>query len=47
MIHARKHIDKTVHYIYNLNFKMKYPGKEAYHFPVGVSHNSPCMTLPN
>ncbi|AKB81138.1 hypothetical protein MSBR3_0560 [Methanosarcina barkeri 3] len=22
---------------------MKYPGKEAYHFPVGPSHTSPCM----
>lgn len=23
---------------------MRYPGKEAYHFPVGVSHTSPCMS---
>ncbi len=22
---------------------MKYPGKEAYHFPAGTSHTSPCM----
>jgi hypothetical protein len=22
---------------------MKYPGPEAYHFPSGPSHNSPCM----
>lgn len=25
------------------NTKMKYPGKEAYHFPAGPSHTSPCM----
>jgi hypothetical protein len=25
------------------DYKMKYPGKEAYHFPVGPSHLSPCM----
>ena len=23
---------------------MKYPGKEAYHFPAGSSHTSPCMS---
>jgi len=23
---------------------MKYPGKEAYHFPEGSSHESPCMS---
>jgi hypothetical protein len=23
---------------------MKYPGKEAYHFPTGHSHTSPCMS---
>lgn len=25
-------------------YKMTYPGKEAYHFPSGVSHTSPCMS---
>lgn len=24
-------------------YKMTYPGKEAYHFPSGKSHTSPCM----
>lgn len=23
---------------------MKYPGPEAYHFPAGLSHISPCMS---
>lgn len=27
----------------NHDYKMKYPGKDAYHFPVGPSHLSPCM----
>ena len=29
--------------VFRLNFQMKYPGPEAYHFPSGPSHNSPCM----
>jgi len=29
-------------YIY-FRYKMKYPGRGAYHFPSGPSHNSPCM----
>jgi hypothetical protein len=27
------------------NTKMNYPGKEAYTFPHGPSHTSPCMSL--
>mgnify|MGYP007017321270 CR=1 FL=1 len=27
-----------------INFQIAYPGPEAYHFPVGVSHESPCMS---
>jgi len=27
-----------------LNFQIAYPGPEAYHFPAGVSHESPCMS---
>lgn len=27
----------------NLAYQMPYPGPEAYHFPSGPSHNSPCM----
>lgn len=26
-----------------INYQTKYPGPEAYHFPSGPSHNSPCM----
>lgn len=33
--------DKTN--VSGLTFQMIYPGKEAYHFPIGVSHESPCM----
>jgi hypothetical protein len=29
--------------IFHLDYQMKYPGQEAYHFPSGPSHNSPCM----
>lgn len=29
--------------VYNPDYKMSYPGPEAYHFPSGPSHNSPCM----
>lgn len=27
-----------------LNFQMEYPGPEAYHFPEGPKHESPCMS---
>lgn len=26
------------------NFQITYPGPEAYHFPAGFSHESPCMS---
>jgi len=25
-------------------FQMEYPGTEAYHFPAGIKHESPCMS---
>lgn len=25
-------------------YQMEYPGLDAYHFPVGVQHTSPCMS---
>mgnify|MGYP000967464408 CR=1 FL=1 len=28
----------------NPNFQMTYPGPDAYHFPSGTSHTSPCMS---
>lgn len=34
-------------HVYNpyVEYKMKYPGKEAYHFPTGITHTSPCMDI--
>ncbi len=34
---------KTESYRHTLNYKMTYPGPEAYHFPTSTKHNSPCM----
>lgn len=30
--------------VINPAYKMTYPGPEAYHFPSGPSHTSPCMS---
>lgn len=30
--------------VFNFRYKMKYPGRGAYHFPTGASHTSPCMS---
>lgn len=30
--------------VFHIDFQMKYPGKDAYHFPTGPKHESPCMS---
>jgi hypothetical protein len=32
-------------YRHNPNYKIKYPGKGAYHFPSGPTHISPCIDI--
>lgn len=33
--------DPRLHH--NPNFKIRLPGSAGYHFPIGPSHNSPCI----
>ena len=30
--------------VFDINYKIPYPGKESYNFPSGQSHTSPCMS---
>lgn len=38
-----KTIVKEEPYHHNPNYKIKFPGKEGYHFPIGEGCYSPCM----
>ena len=39
--HTLKKRDQRIHQ--KPDFKMKYPGREAYHFPAGLSHGFPFL----
>jgi hypothetical protein len=41
---SKQALRKTEQYRHTLNYKMTYPGPEAYHFPAGTKHESPCMS---